>query len=165
MSSPNQLFSMTDAPCSGLSSYPIFIRGNLHPEISSILSDDNIDTCASFGENTPFSNYDITVLRIDSPSATPMCPKMFFKMVYENNIDDYSNGIVVYTSTSKNQNNTVTGMTLCQGSQSGTLTNRLITKLYTCSCPPGCSLFIQIGSEALNQAKLTYRICEARSIE
>ena len=143
--------------------FPIFIKGKLNPTISEILSDDNNQTCFSFGQGTPFANYDLTVLKIETPSATPFCPTMFFRMIYDDFLEDYTNSVLLYTSTSESQNEPVTSMTLCQGIQNGNLTDGLITKLYTCSCPPGCSLFIQIGSEALSLAKLTYKICEAIS--
>ena len=133
-------------------------------EISLLLSDDNTDTCVSFGQNTSFSNYGIMVLKIESPSATPLCPKMYFKMIYDILLDDYTNGILIYTSTHKDSGTAVKRMTYCRGSQVGIDTDGLITKLYTCSCPVGCSLYIQTGSEEMSLAKLKYKICEASSI-
>ena len=133
-------------------------------EISLLLSDDDIDTCVSFGQSTSFSNYGIMVLKIESPSATPFCPKMYFKMIYDNFLDDYTNGILIYTSTHEDSSNAVRRMTYCQGSQVGIDTDGLTTKLYTCSCPVGCSLYIQIGSEEISIANLKYKLCEATSI-
>ena len=136
----------------------------MNHEMSLVLSDNDTNTCVNLGQNTSFSNYDVTVLKIDSPSATPLCPKMYFRMIYDDFLDNYTNGILIYTSTSTERNNTVTRMTYCQGSQLGNVTEGLTTKLYTCSCPDGCSLFIQTGSEAMGMAKLKYKICEATSI-
>ena len=136
----------------------------MNHEISLLLSDDDIDTCVSFGQNTSFSNYDIILLKIENPSVFPLCPKLYFQITYNDFLDHYTNGILIYTSTNEDSSNGVRRMTYCQGSQVGINTDGLTTKLYTCSCPLGCSLFIQIGSEEMMMAKLKYKICEAATI-
>ena len=133
-------------------------------EISLLLSDNNTDTCVSFGQSTSFSNYSIMVLKIDNPSATPLCPKMYFKVIYDEFLDEYKHGLIIYTSTSEDSSNAVRRMTYCRGSQVGNNTDGLSTKLYSCSCPVGCSIYIQIGSKEISMAKRKYKICEATSI-